>query len=165
MRHRTRPLTLASLVVALAASAAVVPALAAPADAAPGKAPAVAAKAAAPSAGAPHDAPTAGTSGKAAQKAYVDPKTGQFVSTPPPGTAAPSREALAPADARLPEIPNQTRAGGVRAKVPAYLVQTLTATVQPDGSVAMRCADGPAPAPATAPAAGKSTKEEARRER
>ena len=163
MRHRTRSLTLASLVVALAASAAVAPALAAPAGAAaPGKTSAPAAKVAAPS---PGESQGARTAGAAAQKAYVDPKTGQFVSAPPPGTVSPSREALAPADARLPEIPNQTRAGGVRAKVPAYLVQTLTATVQPDGSVAMRCADGPGPATAPAPASGKATKKEAPRER
>lgn len=76
-------------------------------------------------------------------RAYVDPATGADVASPAPATdeAARAKGALVPSpDAPLPSaVPNAGPGGGGMIDVRGRLQSDVTATLDPDGEVRVRC--------------------------
>lgn len=77
--------------------------------------------------------------GIAGQKAYVDPRTGELVSSPARPERAPMRSLrVDPAGRDLPEMPLANRPG-FKVDLKGRYQSATVATVNPDGSVSVSC--------------------------
>ena len=80
--------------------------------------------------------------GPAGLRVYVDPQTGRFMSPPP--DAAPAEETLAESGVQSAEglVVTPGPMGGDVVDLQGRFQSTVTATLQPDGTVRLRCGEG-----------------------